>query len=108
MSHGIIVSPEARAQLDVLYDYVAAAASPITALRFNEAILDHIDKFREFPNRGASRDDILPGLRTIGFRKRVTIAFVVEPTEVVVVGIFYGGQDFEAILREDSATPGLG
>ena len=47
------------------------------------------------------RDDLLPRLRTVGFRRRVTIAFVVEPAQVLVVGIAYGGQDFEAILRED-------
>jgi toxin ParE1/3/4 len=99
VSHTIIVSPEARAQLDALYDYVAAAASPDTALRFNNSVLDQLDKLRDFPIRGSARDDILPGLRTIGFRRRVTIAFVVEAAAVVVLGIFYGGQDFETALR---------
>jgi toxin ParE1/3/4 len=77
---------------------VAAAASPAVAVGFNDAILDYIEALRAFPNRGATRDDVLPGLRTIGFRRRVTIAFVVEPDAVVVVGVFYGGQDFETIL----------
>jgi hypothetical protein len=31
----------------------------------------------------------------------VTIAFVVEPSEVLVLGVFYGGQDFAAVLRDD-------
>ena len=44
MSHTIIVSPEARAQLDALYDYIAAAASPQTAWRFNKAILDQLSR----------------------------------------------------------------
>jgi plasmid stabilization system protein ParE len=101
LSRRIVVSPEARAQLDDLYDYIAAAASPATALRFNNAILDQLDSLRDFPNVGTLRDDILAGLRTLGFRRRVTIAFVVEATEVLVIGIFYGGQDFEAILRDD-------
>jgi plasmid stabilization system protein ParE len=101
LSYRITLSTDAQGQLDALYDYIAAAASPGIALRFTDAILDHIETLRDFPNRGAPREDVLPGLRTIGFRKRVTIAFVVEPSEVSVVGIFYGGQDFEAILRED-------
>jgi toxin ParE1/3/4 len=101
VSYTIVVSPEARAQLDALYDYVDSAASPDIALGFNDAILDQLNKLSDFPSRGTKRDDILPGLRTIGFRKRVTIAFVVETTTVFVVGIFYGGQDFEAILRDD-------
>ncbi len=99
MSHTVIVSPEARAQLDQLYDYIAAAASPDTALRFNNDILDHLEGLQDFPIRGTARDDILHGLRTVGFRRRLTIAFVVEPVTVFVVGIFYGGQDFEAMLR---------
>ena len=101
MSHKIVVSPEARAQLDALYDYIAAKASADIALRFNDALLDQIDQLRDFPNRGTIRDDIVAGLRTIGFRKRVTIAFVVEASVVLVAGIFYGGQDFEATLREE-------
>ena len=105
MSYRVILSTEAREQLDALYDYIAEAASPGIALRFTDAILDRIETLRDFPNRGASRDDVLPGLRTIAFRKRVTIGFVVEPEEVSVVGIFYGGQDFEAILRDDLPEP---
>jgi plasmid stabilization system protein ParE len=101
VNYEIVVSPEAWAQLDALYDYIAAAASPIVALRFNDDILDQIGRLRDFPNRGASRGDILPGLRTIAFRRRVTIAYVVETVAVLVVGVFYGGQDLEFLLRGD-------
>jgi plasmid stabilization system protein ParE len=97
----IVVSAEARAQLDDLYDYIAMAASQTTALKFTDAILDELGSLRDFPIRGVSREDILPGLRTMGFRRCVTIAFVVEPAEVLVVGIFYGGQDFEAVLKDE-------
>jgi toxin ParE1/3/4 len=45
------------------------------------------------------RDDIRPGLRTIGFERRATIAFQVKRAEVVIVRIFYGGQDYERALR---------
>lgn len=98
MSHSIVISPEARAQLEALYDYIAQATSDAMALNFTNAILDHIDTLRDFPMRGAARDDILPRLRTIGFRRRVTIAFAVEESAALVVGVFYGGQDFEALL----------
>jgi toxin ParE1/3/4 len=54
-----------------------------------------------FPLRGQGRDDLLPGLRTTGFERRVTIAFVVTTDAVLIEGIFYGGQDFEAALREE-------
>lgn len=48
------------------------------------------------------RDDLRPGLRTTAWRCRVTIAFAVEGTAVVIIGIFYGGRDFENLLSEDS------
>lgn len=41
-------------------------------------------------------------MRTMGYAKRVTIAFSVNATieAVAVHGIFYGGQDFEQALRD--------
>lgn len=101
MTRRIVLSPAAQAQLDDLYDYIADAASPAAALRFTDAILNQLEALRDFPNVGTARDDLLSGLRTMGFRRRVTIAFVAEPTEVLVVGLYYGGRDFEALLRED-------
>jgi toxin ParE1/3/4 len=55
-----------------------------------------------FPKRGTQRDDIRRGLRTIGFERRATIVFQVTNKEVVIVRIFYGGQDFERKLRESA------
>jgi toxin ParE1/3/4 len=40
------------------------------------------------------------GLRTIGFRRRVTIAFTVETNTVTILGVYYGGRDFETSLRK--------
>jgi hypothetical protein len=51
--------------------------------------------------RGQKRDDLLPGLRTTGFERRVTIAFIVTDNIVLIEGIFYGGQDFEATFQDE-------
>jgi len=99
-SYRIIVLPEARDQLDHLYRYIASAADPATASRFVAGILDHIATLEQFPERGTPRDDLRPGLRTLAWRRRVTIAFMVEEQAVVVIGIFYGGRDYEALLAE--------
>jgi toxin ParE1/3/4 len=53
-----------------------------------------------FPKRGTRRGDIAPGLRTIGFERRVTIAFRVLEGVVEIVTIAYAGRDFENGLRE--------
>jgi toxin ParE1/3/4 len=53
-----------------------------------------------FPLRGLPRDDIRPGLRLTHHKGRTLIAYAVdEGTRTVsVVGIFYGGQDYEEAL----------
>jgi toxin ParE1/3/4 len=54
-----------------------------------------------FLARGIKRDDVRPGLRITGYRKRVAIAFHVDEERVNIIGIFYGGQDYEAALLEE-------
>lgn len=99
MSYRIVFTPEARDQLDGLHAYILAAADAEIASRFTDGIIDHIADLSEFPRRGTPRDDLRPGLRTLAWRRRVTIAFMVEETDVVVIGIFYGGRDFESLLE---------
>lgn len=90
-------SPEARADLIDLYDWVANAASPDTAMAYIERIEQFISGLELGPERGTRRDDIRPGLRTVGFERRLTVAFVVRE-QVTVLRIFYGGRDWEDAL----------
>lgn len=53
-----------------------------------------------FPNRSTQRDDVRMGLRTMNYRKRITVAFVVAGDGVVIL-VYSCGQDYEAALRED-------
>ena len=98
--HSIVYSPEAEAQLVALYFHIAEAASPEIAARYTGAIVEQCESLKTFPLRGARRDDIRPGLRVFGFRRRVSIAFEVTAEVVTILGIFYGGQNFEAALKE--------
>ena len=66
-------------------------------MRFTDAIVAHCEELAGFPLRGPAREDLRPGLRTLAFRGRVTIAYAV----VAILGIFYGGADFEAVLSND-------
>lgn len=100
MIYRIAFAREAKTQLGALYDYIAAAASPEIAQRYTDAIVEKCQSLNSFPKRGSRRDDLQPGVRTLDFRRRVTIAYLVEPGEVTILGIFYAGQDFEALLRD--------
>jgi toxin ParE1/3/4 len=97
--HRVVFAPEANDQLIELYRYLAERGSVAVATSFTDAIVDWCERLAHFPRRGTKRDDIRPGLRTIGFRRRVTIAFTVGDKTVTILGVYYGGRDFEASLR---------
>lgn len=102
MSHRVIFSPEAEDQLVELYRYIAQAGFPAAAQRYTQAIISYCESLRTFPLRGTRRDDVRPGLRVINYRKRTVIAFEVDGTTVSILGIFYGGRDYESLLHDDS------
>ncbi len=95
----VIYAPEAEAQLVALFFHIAAAASPEIAARYTDAIVEQCESLTTFPMRGARRDDIRPGLRVFGFRRRVSIVFEVTGETVTILGIFYAGQNFEAAFN---------
>ncbi|MFZ0303356.1 MAG: type II toxin-antitoxin system RelE/ParE family toxin [Terracidiphilus sp.] len=96
----VVFAPEAEAQLVALYFQLATAASLEIADSYTEAIVEQCESLKTFPIRGTLRDDLRPGLRTFGFRRRVTIAFEATAGTVTILGIFYGGQDFAAAFEE--------
>ncbi len=104
MSHRVVFSPEALEQLPELYRYIAQAASPSVALAYTEAIVSYCESLNLFPLRGTRRDDVRPGLRLTNYKKRTVIAFDVDSEVVSIIGIFYGGQDHESLLRGDEPS----
>lgn len=98
MSYTVVFTPEVEAQLVELYGYISAEASPEIALRFTDGIVAYCESLSTFPNRGNRREDVRPGLRVTSYRKRVAIAFYVDEDAVNIIGVFYGGQDYESLL----------
>jgi len=101
MHYTVIFSPEAQEQLADLYRYIAAAASPEIADRYTGAIVTYCEGLQTFPHRGTPRDDVRPGLRITNYKKRTVIAFDVGSEQVSIIGVFYGGQDYETDLQSD-------
>ncbi len=101
MPYTVVFSREAEEQLVAIYHYIAIKASPEIAERYTSAIASYCDGLQLLPHRGTRRDDIRPGLRTTNYKRRVVIAFTVEAERVSIIGIFYGGQDYEAVLQPD-------
>ena len=100
MTYTVRFAPEAAEQLEALYQYIAAAASPSIAAGYVDAIVTHCEGLAVFPHRGRLRDEIRPGLRTSSDKKRAVIAALVddESRQVTILGVFYGGQDHETLL----------
>jgi len=91
-------APEAEQDLADLYDWIAGRAGPTTAIGYVERLHAACVSLAHASERGTRRDDIRPGLRTVGFERRVTIAFAVEDQAVTILRVFSGGRDWEAAL----------
>ena len=96
----VVFAPEAVEQLAELYRYIAGQGAPLNALRYTEAIVAYCERLRTVPHRGTRRDDIRPGLRTTNYEGRAVIAFAIDDvaTLVTIIGVYYGGQDYESVL----------
>lgn len=100
MALKVYFRPQAEADLFALYEYLAAKAGTSVAGNYIARIEAACMALATFPKRGTRREDILPGLRTVGFERRATIAFRVLKTRIEKVTIAYGGRDFENDLLD--------
>lgn len=105
MTGRINYTPQAQQQLHALDAWITEKASPDVAERFVSAILDYIDGILVFPRAGRARDDVRPGMRTTTLKQRTLMAYEVDESSgglvVNVLGVFHGGQDWEASLRHE-------
>lgn len=98
--YSVVFTPEAEAQFLEIYGYCAEHASEETAARYIDAIVSHCESLESLLLRGTPRDDIRAGVRLTHYRGRCVIAYAVEERRVVILGIFYGGRDYERELGQ--------
>ncbi len=84
-----------------LYEYIAERSGAERALAYVVRIENYCQGFCTFPERGTRRDDIRPGLRVVGFARRVTLAFHVTADAVTIDRILYGGRELGAAFPAD-------
>lgn len=79
MAYKVIFSSVAGSQFDDLYAYIADKAGEMIAETYVGGIQQLCKDLADFPHRGTRRDHtVVPGLRVIGYKRRVTIAFSVD------------------------------
>jgi len=61
-----------------------------------------LEELRTFPHPGNRRDDIREDLRVKKYRKRGVVVLDVDAEQVYLIGVFYGGQDYETVLQGDT------
>ena len=101
MTRRLVFRPTAENDLSSLFHFIAEASGPVRAGAYLDRIEHACLGLLTFPERGTRRDDIVPGLRTIGFERRAPIAFRILEDTVEIVAIAYAGRSFESDLQED-------
>ena len=101
MKFKVQFAPEARTDLVNLYLHIAQQAGDAVAWDYVDQIKHYCQGFADFPERGTARDDIAPGLRIVGFKRRISLAFSVGTDTVTFLRIMYGGRDVSSLVAEN-------
>ena len=96
----VVFAESARADLDDIFAWIADHAGLEVALAYTSRIEHFCRKMTPFPQRGTARNDLRPGLRTVGFERRVTIAFTVKGEDVIILRILYAGRSLDLAFDE--------
>lgn len=101
MTHKVIWREEAIADLKAIYVSTADQANPDIALRFVQRIESAGEKLADYPDRGRRRDNIRPGMRSVPFRRAVTIFYAVDADEVQIVRVIHARRDAPAAFQDN-------
>ena len=75
-----------------LQRYLSIRFYPASAAEFLERLIRYCESLAKTPQIGTREPAYGGDVRTIGFERRATIYFRVEPKRILILGIFYRGQ----------------
>jgi plasmid stabilization system protein ParE len=89
----VILTSKSLDDLERIEGFIAMKSSAATAQRYVSSIRRFCETLRIAPHRGEPRAHLRKGLRSIGFKKRVSISFRVSDSKktVSVARIWYAG-----------------
>ena len=99
--YNVYLMPDAIKDLESIYGYIADKSGyPERAWAFVERLRQKCHELETAPLRGQQRNDLMKNLRIIPLDKKAVAAFLVdeETQTVVILNIFYGGRDYEALV----------
>lgn len=83
-------------------DYITARNSREIADQFADRLVQYCEGLVQAPHRGTLRNEIRPGLRLIGWRRTITIAFAVDDAarRVDIAGVFYREREVTTAMAQ--------
>jgi toxin ParE1/3/4 len=101
----VVLSENAISDLEAIGTYILESSrSENIANGFVDRIKVRCESIGNAPRGGRSRDEILPGLRAVPFEHSAVIAYVIEGDVIRIVNIFYGGRDYETLMRDGGSS----
>lgn len=98
MIYAVQLSLLAIEDLIDLHRWVSGETDSATANGYIDRIEERIASLSQFPDRCTPRDDLIPGLRTLAFERRLVIAYMVDGGIVTVLRVVNAGRDLVPIL----------
>jgi toxin ParE1/3/4 len=96
----VFLREEAIADLEEVYDFIVGnGGPPEVAIGFVRRMRARCDKIGFAPEGGVARPDLGIGIRLVPFEKTAVIAYRLHDDAVEVVNVFYGGRDYEALMK---------
>ena len=90
-------SASSVADLDAIYDFIASE-NPSSAWNFVEEIRERCRTLCTYPEFGPARGDLGHNIRIYAMRSKVVVAYRAQADVISIVRVFYGGQDYDALL----------
>ncbi|MCH9639599.1 MAG: type II toxin-antitoxin system RelE/ParE family toxin [Betaproteobacteria bacterium] len=101
--YDVYLMPDAINDLNDIYEYIADESGlPEVAWSYIEKLRNKCYDFKTAPIRGQKRDDLRGNIRISAIDKNAVAAFEVDEEKqyVMILNIFYGGKDYETIMRD--------
>jgi toxin ParE1/3/4 len=97
----IRIAPQARADLDTIWLYVARESSSEIATRAVGSIAEKFGLFAKFPHLGRSLEsDLRPNVRAFPVNNYV-IFYSVKPGEIRILRIIHASRDAQAVFSDE-------
>ncbi len=89
--------------IDNIADYITESSGfPNVALKFIRRIRARCERIGDAPTGGVARPDLGESLRIVPFEHTAIIIYQISDDYVEIINVFYGGRDYETLLRNQS------